>query len=837
MALRVQRIDVQGFRSFGTGRQSFALSDTVTALWGGNSQGKTSLAEALEFLLTGQIARRELLASAKDEFSHSLRNAHMALAMPVFVEAEFVCTDGKTRKLRRSLVADFDGNAPCQTKLELEGSECNEPDIESVIGIKLLHPPLRAPVLAQHTLGYVFSASPTDRAAYFRAVLDTQDLEDFRAAVASLIGEVPRPGAPEMTDLAAAGSIQEIADEIAAIEASEDENGVNSSLADALRTLLGVIGVKPASTLEGRIDQLAEALESRRQLAFPLNLFIRKPFAGWTAPLTALDGTVTTFETERSAVDVETRRLVSLFESALSLPAITHCTEPIDCPVCGAEGTLTPERVMHIRDQVAANKAYQDAERAVTRELRAIDSKIQALADNAELALPKFMQVASAERRKEGFRADSVATLSGDAAATESWLAHSRTLWRRTAELHRLAKHARILLKQVLNDITHWNDPAILFAALSDLERAQSALEAAHTVYGPTAQVVGSLLKSAVDQSAHTNGWDELGRLAKDPAALFKALGLGRAYDAKVKALEQALRQIDVGNGAVSDEKFSDLSSDVSTWWERLRPGEPTFFSSVRRRSARARRTIDLKVSMSATEDRSDPKLRDAVAVFSQSQLHCLGLSLFLARAIDGGAGFVLLDDPVLTSDDDFRPNFASTVIEALLDAGIQIIVVTQDHSSWKDIGHRWSHRGAVQFQMVRDNPVIGTEIRSQSDALATLLAQAQPFINSQDGEQRKNGATKLRQAIERFSKELLVRSRHARGEQLAMITDYDGQNFGNFSGQALALLTKDPSHPGKLVAAHSYVTPGPHDDTPPSTGQLKMAAGDLKFLKKQYLG
>ena len=162
--------------------------------------------------------------------------------------------------------------------------------------------------------------------------------------------------------------------------------------------------------------------------------------------------------------------------------------------------------------------------------------------------------------------------------------------------------------------------------------------------------------------------------------------------------------------------------------------------------------------------------------------------------------------------------------------------MVTQDHSSWKDIGHRWSHRGAVQFQMVRDNPVIGTEIRSQSDALATLLAQAQPFINSQDGEQRKNGATKLRQAIERFSKELLVRSRHAQGEQLAMITDYDGQNFGNFSGQVLVLLTKDPSHPGKLVAAHSYVTPGPHDDTPPSTGQLKMAAGDLKFLKKQYL-
>jgi hypothetical protein len=343
-------------------------------------------------------------------------------------------------------------------------------------------------------------------------------------------------------------------------------------------------------------------------------------------------------------------------------------------------------------------------------------------------------------------------------------------------------------------------------------------------------------LKSAVDRSAQTRSWEELGRLATDPAGLFKALRLGRAHEAKVKALEQALRQIDAGNGKVADEKFADLSDQVSTWWERLRPGEPAFFSSVRRRSAKARRTIDVKVSLSAKEDRSDAKLRDAVAVFSQSQLHCLGLSLFLARAIDGGAGFVLLDDPVLTSDDDFRPNFASTVIEALLAAGLQVIVVTQDHSSWKDIGHRHTHVGAVQFQMVRDNPVVGTEIQSQSDALATLLSQAQPFINSQDGEQRKNGATKLRQAVERFSKELLVRARQVQGDQLAMITDYDGQNFGNFSAQVQALLTKDPSHRGKLVAAYNHVTPGPHDDTPPSTGELKVAAGDLRYLKKEYL-
>jgi len=77
-ALRLRKIKIQGFRSFGSARQTIDLPDTITALWGGNSQGKTSLAEAIEFLITGQIARRELLASAKDEFSDCLRSAHIS---------------------------------------------------------------------------------------------------------------------------------------------------------------------------------------------------------------------------------------------------------------------------------------------------------------------------------------------------------------------------------------------------------------------------------------------------------------------------------------------------------------------------------------------------------------------------------------------------------------------------------------------------------------------------------------------------------------------------------------------------------------------------------------
>jgi wobble nucleotide-excising tRNase len=98
----------------------------------------------------------------------------------------------------------------------------------------------------------------------------------------------------------------------------------------------------------------------------------------------------------------------------------------------------------------------------------------------------------------------------------------------------------------------------------------------------------------------------------------------------------------------------------------------------------KARRTIDFKAGLAARADRSDAKLRDVIAVFSQSQLHCLGLALFLARAIYEEAGFLVLDDPILSSDEDYRCHFNAAVIEKLIEQGMQIIILTQDQRTWK---------------------------------------------------------------------------------------------------------------------------------------------------------
>jgi len=68
---------------------------------------------------------------------------------------------------------------------------------------------------------------------------------------------------------------------------------------------------------------------------------------------------------------------------------------------------------------------------------------------------------------------------------------------------------------------------------------------------------------------------------------------------------------------------------DVRSWWNLLRPDEAAFFSDLGLRK-KAQRTIDFQAGPATSTDQKNPKLRNAVAVFSQSQMHCLGLATFL---------------------------------------------------------------------------------------------------------------------------------------------------------------------------------------------------------------
>ena len=105
--VRIKRLEIKGFRAFGAQPQMLDFSGPMAVVWGPNSQGKTSLAEAIEFLLTGKTVRRELVASAKREFAEALRNAHLPLSEDVVVAAEIEDAQGQVHRIERRLIRDY----------------------------------------------------------------------------------------------------------------------------------------------------------------------------------------------------------------------------------------------------------------------------------------------------------------------------------------------------------------------------------------------------------------------------------------------------------------------------------------------------------------------------------------------------------------------------------------------------------------------------------------------------------------------------------------------------------------------------------------------------------
>lgn len=835
---RIKKLRIAGFRGFGQAHQIAEPADTISVFWGGNSQGKTSFAEALEFLLTGQIARRELLAGAKDEFADSLRNAHIGESGMVVVEAEVLATDGKVYSVKRTLLDDYKrgGAAGCTSRLEIDGANAIEDDLTSRLGLIFFPAPLRAPVLSQHSLGFLFSSSPGERAAYFRAVLDTQQLEDFRQAVAALPDQLQAPTSQELDDLTAietSGSFDALYPKLLK---AKTRAAMAKAVAEAITTLLTTLNVTPQSTLAGLIQQLRAALEQRRAVVFPMQLLARKPFSAWGDPPKEFPLLVSAFLTERAKSDADAQKLTSLFEAALAIPHLHDASDSIDCPLCASEGALTPERIAWIAEQVRANSAYQAAHDGLVAAISAMKTQIASAEISATRAAPALLSLSPGGRRRAGFSVSAMCALVHDDALVKDWLVDVRSLWRSRKSLV-------VAIEGLVSEIQVFQSDPLAWARQAEFDAATSSVVAMQLQFakalisfeGPDRRIEIAL-KREIDASTAVAGWDALCRLSEDIEGLEHATAQRNRFSSESKAIDKALADIEKGIGVVVDLKFSALSGEVRRWWDLLRPEEATYFDTVQRRSAKAKRMIDLRAGLSLKDDKSDPKFRDAVAVFSQSQLHCLGLAMFLARATSEGAGFIVLDDPVLTSDDDYRPNFASSVIEALLADGIQVLVLTQDYGTAKDIGTRWDHVGAARFDLVRNDPLTGSEIRNKDDDLAAMIGRARPFCNSEDPEQRKVGAGKVRDAIERFCKVLLVRARVASGDLKASITDYDGQNFSSYNAKVKAVLTKDKSHPGKLQAAHDYTTPGAHDDSPPPKSNLKVALGDLTFMKKEYL-
>ncbi|WP_308170646.1 AAA family ATPase [[Mycobacterium] fortunisiensis] len=831
-------LEIRGFRAFGTEARVMQLDTPLVVVHAGNSQGKTSLAEGFEFLLSGRSSRRDLLGGAKAEYNDSLRNAHLpATDTDVYVEAVLRGPDGQTHKIRRELLCDFGQGTECESRLLLDGVEVT--DLEE-IGLTLADPPVRAPVLLQHTLRHVLSTEPKQRVGYFKALLSLTDLDQFRERVRAARGRVDseQPGASlrlvdalSGTPAAAAGStITALIKKPLTVDAARTaiERALLSAGAAVLADPAGSGNTPTFETVDALDIAIKAALEAQHEQSFPLSAFAVVPLSGDT-PSTP---NMTAYSNALTESDEHDARVTPVLQAVLGIATYAALDQPVQCPVCGTQHALTPERIAILRGHLHRTQALGEAAKSAATALSGARHSLDQLSNGVARAVPS---VASWTDDQWAKATNALSDLGVDIAVMTDARGHASQVATAAGTLVAAVGLARGSLEQAGDAVASRNT---LSDDLPDRYRqivtAVGGLRTATEVYGRCASALRSAVEVAARDRITVGGLTEVSDLLAHRADVVVDVVAEAARQRTIKRLNAAEKELREAAGAVLDARFAQMSDTITKWWATIRPEELVGFGGIKRRAGGAL-FVNLVAALRA-DHASEPIEREALGVYSDSQLNALGLSIFLARTELLGAPILVLDDPIPGSDADHRLTFVQNTVGQLLNKGIQVIITTFDSklAEWAQTNHGGS--GYIAYNLDLIDIIAGTEPTQTSDVFGQLMLEAEESLYAPTAKGRRSACNTMRSAAERLAKQVIATGQTDAGTPTSVAdVETKASTLGELIPLVLPFVVNDNEEKGLWKTFPKVLNPGSHDDDVPSTTDLKVVRGNLLKIAKTH--
>jgi hypothetical protein len=821
--MKFLELTICGLRSFGAEAQSIKLSGPLTIVRAVNTQGKTSIAESLEFLLAGRLSKPLLAGGAPGEYEDSLRNVHLPMAAEAYIEASIEFADGSIHVLRRELVSDYRRAQECQSVLTLDGA------------------PLEAPILLQHSLRYVVSAKPSERTDFFKALLEVSDLDEIRSAIDSVLRE--RDATPKAKSIAKIEAMQSHASMRAGamfLLAATDEGEARTRLHEmtaAAAVKAGLIESIEASVgLAATSGVLADEVTRRQGEVFPLIAFDLRQIS---STVTVAGEDITTaggeYERARESVDESVRRLLGLYEKLLELPECNPASHvaAIDCPICGTEKALTPERVRLIRDTVTADAELPAKAREASETFGELAKQLSRMKRQVEGSLPSSLKWSTEERAAK--RADAM-RLGARETQLDELEGAAREMQGRVGSIVAMIEGVSPKLAESLEAIARHGELnattiAELVAALSALGSAAGEFNERASVYRGMASSTLSPVRAIVSRRSSTDDLQLLLDVVALSASVWTDIRTSRDIERATERLRTAGKEIDLASRQLVDNRFDGMSDEIARWWQLLRPSDHSEFSKLDRKGT-GRRSYNIVARLNRGDGSTIE--RDAIAVLSDSQLNALGLSAFLARCQLNGSPFVVLDDPITGSDPEHALTFAGSVLEELLDGGVQVLLLTYDVDLERNACVYHNHRGIDRYHAVLEDPSRGTAIIRTGDEFEEQMAVAQSLMRSPLEDHRRSAGNSLRIAAERLAKQIIVANKRSAGDKAASVGDYDNKNLRDLR-DLVKTYTIEANEPGLWDMFSRVLSDADHDVEPPLNGDLVKCHGDLRQLKKTH--
>ena len=651
--MKLKRLTVEAFRGF-RDRATFDLDASAILLQGSNGTGKTSLFDALQWVLIGSLKRLEPLRARKNT-EHIVNVYRAADSAEVVLD---VCTTGGEVTIRRR--GNYRGNT--LEVLRLDSEPLFGDEAEAWLSHQLVPDQTLPLATALHTFGLLqqdimrsfLEAKSANRYAYISSILGLADLEWFEKDALAAFKEATRRrdiahgrfnAARDALDLASSGLETEIrkaatitsvsvATEDIAVIAQNAPRYIYIQLPDSPTVDNAVSLVRQSRGLSRNINRLADAslrLHQKRKDLLPL------PSPDQMEKLTRL---LNESEKALQQVQVEQRhyheRLDAAERSSAESERLAAVAVPLlsnRCPVCGQS-----------IDQQALEARLRHTGKDTSRilELRA-----------------SLMSVN-----------DTLTKLTAHRQGLKVKLADAINLANEWKNLQEDQKRLQLDVATLENNMpSPFFGKGLAVVVLSgDASEVISFLDALAMAFERYADVVTTSLEaSRVDQIR--------GRVAGATTALEEE----KVYYDKAVLRNSRLKHLaeaaTVAHVEVTRSRFEMIVPLVLDIFSRLDP-HPTFKMIGFEHDVRFRRGESRPI----VGDPDRGVQADPLMVFSASQANIAALSYFLAMgyaAGDSALPFVLLDDPLQSMDDVNVLGFAELC--RFLRSNRQLILSTHD--------------------------------------------------------------------------------------------------------------------------------------------------------------
>lgn len=808
--MRLKALTVRNFRGFGGTPDPIDLDKDLVLFYGPNGHGKTSLAEAIEWLFYGTTKRRQRGEDfSKAEYANTFANVHGGTPTEVALKVHF---NGKDVELSR----------------RLGPKESSETFIDGVagpfseLGINALE--AFYPVVAQHGLQTFVHSKPKDRRDAICAAFGLEELTNLKSALESARGSFQRTPPAAVTEARAklAALVQGLAltpatAEVArrwgerpvSIDAVRDEPALLAGAADltgqpcanradafqALRAARATVGravfdTAPVALAENHADL-------KRDVADRL--------AALQSASVAVDDAV-------AAVSAATAAGYSAVLLRFWSEGLAIADDQTDCPMCEAP-TLSDAHKAVLRDRIAASEKLVTATDVLTKTSQSWQ--------DAFTPSVSAVRALGLHGLDETGRSGLAAILGGHEHLNGYLTAHDAFMLRQRELGEALRGH------KVLGAATR--DRACTAAGLpglvEDRKVARAALESAVRAFGEAldAYEVGwGLVGAAVEAViAGNNVVARIDAVGKALAASDAAATLSR-YAAILDEAQVLIRAVEASAQTRQEDLLKSRGTEVAHLYKLLNQGALVGFDTMEP----ANDALKLHAASFGVR-------MPAAANLSECQLNCLGLAVWLMRATTKTSpfGFILLDDPVQAMDDDHAEAFIAQVVPHLIDDhGKQVVVLSHVRNVTDKLRALNLHRSTQLFHYenyLQTGPVIVLQARLQQKLAEIKGAAAGNEAN------RQYAVDRLRVLVEEFVREL-----HLARTGYQPPATYDTAN----SGQLLDLFrvipgTAPEDHAGMKDTVR-FCDPAHHSQVgyaPPQKSAIQPHIDRVTGLMKKY--